>query len=113
MGSKIWRIVGAAFVCMLGFGAVIPMLPVYLHEQAGASSFITGLLVGLSSVFALLGRLLGAKTADRKGRRIALLLGMGFCATAGVLYLPIFGLAAMAAGRVLHGLAKSVISEIR
>jgi MFS family permease len=84
MGSKIWRIVGAAFVCMLGFGAVIPMLPVYLHEQAGASSFITGLLVGLSSAFALLGRLLGGKTADRKGRRIALLLGMGFCATAGV-----------------------------
>ena len=106
MGSKIWRIVGAAFVGMLGFGAVIPMLPVYLHEQAGASTFLTGLLVGLSSAFALLGRLLAGKTADRKGRRIALLLGMAFCAVAGVLYLPMFGLAAMAAGRVLHGLGE-------
>jgi len=106
MGSRIWRIVGAAFVGMLGFGAVIPMLPVYLHEQAGASTFVTGLLVGLSSAFALLGRLLAGKTADRKGRRIALLLGMGFCAVAGVLYLPVFGLAAMAAGRVLHGLGE-------
>ena len=106
MGSKIWRIVGAAFVGMLGFGAVIPMLPVYLHEQAGASTFLTGLLVGLSSAFALLGRLLAGKTADRKGRRIVLLLGMAFCAVAGVLYLPMFGLAAMAAGRVLHGLGE-------
>lgn len=106
MGSKIWRIVGAAFVGMLGFGAVIPMLPVYLHEQAGASTFVTGLLIGLSSAFALLGRFLGGKSADRQGRRIALLLGMGFCGAAGVLYLPMFGLAAVTAGRVLHGLGE-------
>ncbi len=106
MGSRIWRIVGAAFVGMLGFGAVIPVLPVYLHEQVGASTFVTGLLIGLSSAFALLGRLLGGKTADRKGRRIALLFGMALCAIAGVLYLPVFGLAAMAAGRVLHGLGE-------
>jgi MFS family permease len=106
MGSRIWRIVGAAFVGMLGFGAVIPMLPIYLHEQSGASTFVTGLLIGLSSAFALLGRLLAGKTADRKGRRIALLLGMAFCAAAGVLYLPLFGLWAMPPGRVLHGLGE-------
>src|SRR5580692_2272889 len=106
MGSKVWRIVGAAFVGMLGFGAVIHMLPVYLHEQAGASTFVTGLMIGLSSAFALLGRLFAGKTADRKGRRIALLIGMGFCAVAGVLYLPVFGLRTMALGRVVHGLGE-------
>lgn len=106
MGSKIWRIVGAAFVGMLGFGAVIPMLPVYLHEQVGASTFVTGLLIGLSSAFALLGRLFAGKTADRKGRRIALLLGMAFCAAAGLLYLPVLGFWAIVPGRVLHGLGE-------
>jgi MFS family permease len=106
MGSRIWRIVGAAFVGMLGFGAVIPMLPVYLHEQAGASTFVTGLMIGMSSAFALLGRLFAGKVADRHGRRIALLLGMAFCAAAGVLYLPLFGLYALAAGRLLHGLGE-------
>src|SRR5579872_5658229 len=106
MGSKIWAVVGAAFVGMLGFGAVIPMLPVYIHEQSGASTFVTGLLIGLSSAFALLGRLLGGKTADRKGRRPTLLLGMAFCAASGLLYLPIFGLWGMAPGRVLHGLGE-------
>jgi MFS family permease len=106
MGSKIWRIVGAVFVGMVGFGAVIPMLPLYLHVQSGASTFLTGLLIGLSSAFALLGRLFAGKTADRKGRRIALLIGMGFCVAAGILYLPVFGLAALALARVLHGLGE-------
>ena len=91
---------------MLGFGAVIPMLPVYLHEQAGASTFVTGLMIGMSSAFALLGRLFAGKVADRHGRRIALLLGMAFCAAAGVLYLPLFGLYALAAGRLFHGLGE-------
>src|ERR1700745_3736589 len=106
MGSRIWRIVGAAFVGMLGFGAVIPMLPVYLHEQLGASTFVTGLLIGLSSAFALLGRLFAGKTADRRGRRVALLAGMGFCFVAGILYLPVFGVGFLGAARVLHGLGE-------
>src|SRR5436305_2882766 len=106
MGSKIWRIVGAAFVGMLGFGAVIPMLPVYLREQAGASTFATGLFIGMASAFALLGRLFAGKVADHRGRRSALLLGMTFCAAAGVLYLPLFGMWWMAPARVLHGLGE-------
>src|SRR5215467_7653956 len=106
MGSRIWRIVGAAFVGMLGFGAVIPMLPVYVHEQLGASTFVTGFLIGLSSAFALLGRLFAGKTADRKGRRVALLTGMVFCGVAGVLYLPAFGVWCLAVARVLHGLGE-------
>ncbi len=97
---------GAAFVGMLGFGAVIPMLPVYLHEQKGASTFLTGVLIGISSAFALLGRLFAGNAADRKGRRITLLVGMGFCAGAGILYLPVFGLWGVTPGRVLHGLGE-------
>lgn len=90
---------------MLGFGAVIPILPVYLHEQMGASTFVTGLLIGLSSGFALAGRLFAGRTADRKGRRTALILGLAFSAAAGVLYL-IPGIPTLAIGRVLHGLGE-------
>lgn len=106
MGSNLWRVVGAVFIGMLGFGAVIPMLPVYLHEQMGESTFLTGLFVGMSSAFALLGRLLAGKMADSRGRRITLILGMAFCAVAGVLYLPFIGVAGMAPARVLHGLGE-------
>ena len=109
MSFKIWRIVGTVFVGMLGFGAVIPLLPVYLHEEVGASTFLTGLLIGLSSGFALPGRLIAGKTAERQGRRITLLVGMGFCAVAGILYLPVFGLTVMAIGRMLHGLGEGFL----
>ncbi len=40
MGPRLWRIVGAAFVGMLGFGAVIPILPIYL-QFAPDSSVLT------------------------------------------------------------------------
>src|SRR5215471_16521799 len=106
MGTKIWRIVGAAFVGMLGFAAVIPVLPVHLHESLRASTFVTGLVIGMASAFALLGRLFAGKVADGRGRRIALLMGMAFCAVAGVLYLPIFGIWGMGPARVLHGLGE-------
>ena len=106
MGPKIWRIVGAAFVGMLGFGAVIPILPIHLHENLRASTFVTGLVIGLASAFALLGRLFAGKIADGRGRRAALLIGMSFCVLAGVLYLPIFGIYGMGPARVLHGLGE-------
>jgi MFS family permease len=105
MSTTIWRITGAVFVGMLGFGAVIPMLPIYLHEAAGASAFLIGLLIGLSSAFALLGRLMAGQMADRNGRRVTLLVGMGLCATAGILYLP-SSLWTMSLARVLHGLGE-------
>lgn len=90
---------------MLGFGAVIPVLPVHLHEHLGASTFITGLLIGLSSGFALAGRFFAGRTADTRGRRIALIFGLAFSAGAGALYLfP--GVPMLAAGRMLHGLGE-------
>ena len=63
-------------------------------------------MIGLASAFALLGRLFAGKIADRRGRRIALLMGMAFCVGAGVLYLPGLGLWAMGPARVLHGLGE-------
>jgi MFS family permease len=98
--------VGASFVGMLGFGSVIPILPIHLHERVGASTFVTGLVIGLASAFALLGRLFAGKVADGRGRRTALLLGMAFCAVAGVLYLPVFGMWGMGPARILHGLGE-------
>jgi MFS family permease len=107
MGTRIWRIVGASFIGMLGFGAVIPTLPVHLHEGVGASTFVTGLVIGLASAFALLGRLFAGKVADHRGRRIALLVGLAMCVLAGVLYLPIFGLWGLGPARALHGLGEA------
>ena len=102
----VWRVAGAAFIGMLGFGAVIPMLPIYLRDDVHASTFVTGVLVGLSSATALLGRVLAGQVADRKGRGAALTAGMIFCAVGGLLYLPFGGLWSLTAARLLHGLGE-------
>ena len=91
---------------MLGFGAVIPVLPPYLHDQLSASTFVTGFVVGMSSATALLGRLFAGPLADRRGRRITLMLGLASSVLAGLLYLPLFGVWSLMAARVLHGLGE-------
>ena len=91
---------------MLGFGAVIPVLPPYLHDHLLASTFTTGFVVGAASATALLGRLFAGPLADRRGRRITLLLGLTLCGLAGLLYFPLFGVWSLTLARILHGLGE-------
>jgi len=102
-----WRIVGCVFMGMLGFGAMIPLLPVYLRDQIHCSTFVTGVVIGVASAFAVLGRLFAGPTADAKGRKFAFALGMFLCGCAGILYLPGFGLAGVTLGRVFHGVGEA------
>ena len=90
---------------MLGFGAVIPVLPLYLKERLG-TMFITGLLIGTASGAAIAGRLFAGRLADRKGRRTAFAVGLGCCGLAGILYLPFFNVWCLALARILHGLGE-------
>ncbi len=91
---------------MLGFGAVIPALPVHLREDLHATTFLMGFLIGLSSATALLGRLCAGRVADQRGRRLALAIGLALCGAAGILYLPVFGLGGLSVARLLHGLGE-------
>jgi MFS family permease len=102
-----WRIVGCVFIGMLGFGAMIPLLPVYLRDQIHCSTFVTGFVIGIASAFAVLGRLLAGPAADTKGRRFAFAVGIALCGCAGILYLPVFGLAGVTLGRVFHGVGEA------
>ncbi|HEY3442522.1 MAG TPA: MFS transporter [Paludibaculum sp.] len=98
-----WWIIAATLTGMLGFGAVIPVLPPYLHDQLHASTVTTGFVVGVASAFALLGRLFAGPLADRRGRRITLMLGLALCGLSGLMYQPMFGVWSLTAARILHG----------
>jgi len=79
---------GVVFVDLLGFGILIPIIPLYA-EAFGANEFVVGLLLASYSatqfVFApILGRL-----SDERGRRPILLLSLG----GSVLAWTLFGLA--------------------
>ena len=73
--SSLATIFGIVFLDLVGFGIVIPVLPLYA-EHFGASPLVIGLLLGvyslMQSIFApILGRL-----SDRIGRRPVLLLSL-------------------------------------
>ncbi|HME05955.1 MAG TPA: MFS transporter [Bryobacteraceae bacterium] len=98
-----WRVVGCVFIGMLAFGAMIPLLPLYLRDQLHSTPFVIGIVIGLSSAFAVLGRLLAGPTADARTRKFTFAVGISLCACAGILYLPVFGLMGVIVGRVFHG----------
>lgn len=102
-----WRVVGCVFMGMLAFGAMIPLLPFYLRDHLHSSPFLIGFVIGLSSAFAVLGRLFAGSTTDAKGRRFTFAVGICLCGIAGILYLPVFGLLGVTAGRVFHGVGEA------
>ena len=102
-------VVFAAFVCTLGFGSVIPSLPLYLRHDFGASTAMTGFVVGIASAAALGGRLIAGRMADTRGRRVVVAAGLGFCSAAGIFYLPWFGLPTLILARILHGLGEGFL----
>jgi MFS family permease len=77
-----------AFVDMLGFAMVFPLLPFYAMHL-GASPFLIGILISSFSIMQLLTAPLWGRVSDRFGRRPVLLIGLG---AAGIAYI-VFGLA--------------------
>lgn len=102
-------VIFAIFLSFSAIGSTLPLMPLYLRQDLGLDRFYTGVLVGMLSAAALGGRLLAGPFADRHGRRPGLWLGFVLCSIAGVLYLPPFGVAGMALGRLVHGLGEAFL----
>ncbi|MFB6070538.1 MAG: MFS transporter [Halanaeroarchaeum sp.] len=76
------------FVDLLGFGILIPILPLYA-EQFGASEFVVGLLIASYSMTQFLAAPVLGRLSDERGRRPVLLLSI----TGSVIAWTLFGLA--------------------
>ena len=73
--SSLILIFGVVFIHLVGFGIVIPVLPLYA-ERFGASALVIGLLLGVYSLMqAIFSPILG-RLSDRVGRRPVLLLSL-------------------------------------
>ena len=62
------------FIDLVGFGIVIPVLPLYAEE--GASETVIGLLLGIFSAMQFIFAPILGKLSDRVGRRPVLLLSL-------------------------------------
>src|SRR5689334_16469082 len=77
--SRLWVIFLTVFLDLLGFGIVIPILPLYA-EKLHASDLQTGLLLAVYSVMQLFFSPIWGRLSDRAGRRPILLISiLGSC----------------------------------
>jgi MFS family permease len=95
---------GATLLCFLAIGAVLPVLPRYVTGPVGAGDLAVGLVVGAFAATAFVGRPIGGRLADRRGRRRVVLAGLLICAVAGALLFLPFGVAGLVVARLVIGL---------
>jgi MFS family permease len=99
---RLWVLIAASAVDMIGFAMVLPLLPFYALKM-NATPFVIGLILSSFSVAQLLSAPLWGRVSDRYGRRPALIIGLAASAAAYV----VFGMASaiwlLFASRVIQG----------
>lgn len=94
----------AALSCFLAIGAVLPVLPRYVAGPVGAGDLAVGVVVGAFALSAVVGRPIGGRMADVRGRRPVILWGLGISVVAGALLFVPLGVAWLVFARLVLGL---------
>jgi DHA1 family multidrug resistance protein-like MFS transporter len=74
-------LVGTMLISMLGFGIVVPLLPIYA-DQMGASALEIGFINAGFSLTLLVALPIMGRLSDRSGRKVFLCLGLGILTVA-------------------------------
>jgi MFS family permease len=114
---RIFSAVLLTFICYLGIGVPLAVLPGYIHSNLGYSSFIAGLGVSVQYAATLLTRPFAGRSVDSVGPKravqIGLLAGIGsglfLLLTALFQDLPLISLLLLAISRMALGFAESMI----
>jgi MFS family permease len=85
-----WIIVATLFIDSIGSTLLFPFFALYITGKFGVGMTQAGILLGMSSLFGLVGSMVGGALTDRFGRRQLILFGLVFSALSSLL----FGLAA-------------------
>jgi len=75
-----WIVVGTRFVDALGSTLLFPFFALYITQKFGVGMTQAGVLLGMSSLFGLVGSMAGGALADKFGRRRLILFGLVFSA---------------------------------
>lgn len=78
--SRFWIVVLVAFIDRIGGTLLFPFFALYITQRFQVGMTQAGLILGLFSVFGLLGSMLGGALTDRFGRRRLILFGLVFSA---------------------------------
>jgi MFS family permease len=108
-GAAFTGVFAVTFSGLVAVGAVLPVLPRYVHGPLDGGNIAVGVVIGSYAITGLLLRPLAGRLADRRGRRPAVLLGSILVAVAGFLYLLPLGVAGLIAARLILGAGEGTV----
>src|SRR5512142_544931 len=81
-----WIVVLVRFVDGIGGTLLFPFFALYITQKFGVGMTQAGILLGMSSLFGLIGSMIGGALTDRFGRRKLILFGLVFSALSSLLF---------------------------
>ena len=109
LGRSFAALFAVTFCGLLAVGAVLPVLPRYVHGPLGSGDVAVGVVIGAYAITGLLLRPLAGRLADRRGRKPTVLLGTLVLGASGLLFLPNFGLAGLIVARLVTGAGEGAL----
>src|SRR4051794_13715812 len=87
----------------MAIGAVLPVLPRYVHGPLGAGDVAVGIVTGAFAATAVIGRPVGGRISDIRGRRVVVVVGLLLAALGGAVYLIPAGVPGLILARLILG----------
>jgi MFS family permease len=102
-GLDFTAVFAVTFLSLIAVGAVLPVLPRYVHGPLGDGDVAVGIVIGAYAISGLLLRPIAGRMADRWGRKPTVLLGAALLCLSGLLNLPHLGIAGLILARLVLG----------
>jgi MFS family permease len=103
---------GVFATCCLGFlavGAVLPVLPRYVHGPLGSGDIAVGIVIGSFALAAIVTRPIAGRIADARGRRTVMFAGTIALAIAGALYFVPADVPGLVVARLFLGVGEGLV----
>ena len=78
--SRFWVVVAVSFIDRVGGTLLFPFFSLYITQKFGVGMTQAGLVLGLFSIFGLIGGMIGGALTDKFGRRKLIIFGLIFSA---------------------------------
>jgi MFS family permease len=107
--ASIGGVFAATLASFLAVGAVLPVLPRYVHGPIGAGDLAVGVVVGAFAVSAVVTRPWAGRLADERGRRSVVAVGAVLMAAGGALLFVRAGVPGLVVSRLVLGVGEALV----